>query len=148
MCRKTCRPQLWLGGGSVCPSLAAKDCRAISKSMVTNSQPPGRKPGGFLQTEELYMKKSTLIFCTLLLLSACANPRSTTNQLELGMSREQVRTIMGEPDSSAAQEKGDCYFYSMWRDFWNRRPGNYSDRYYTCFQQGKLVTYGRVGDPL
>ncbi len=95
------------------------------------------------------MKRTVIISFTLLLLAACANPRSTTNQLELGMTRDQVRDIMGEPDSSAAiKGHADCYYYSMWRDFWNRRPGDYSDRYYACFQSGKLAIYGRVGDPL
>jgi hypothetical protein len=117
--------------------------------MVTNSQPPGRNPGGFLQTEELNMKKSVLIFFALSFLSACAAPRSTTNSLELGMTRAQVSAIMGEPDSSAAVKgQGECSYYSMWRDFWNRRPGDYSDRYYACFQNKMLVTYGRVGDPM
>ena len=95
------------------------------------------------------MKKSVFILSVFFAVTACANPRSTTNDLELGMDKQQVRTIMGEPDSSAAiQGQGDCYYYSMWRDFWNRRPGSYSDRYYACFQKGALVTYGRVGDPM
>lgn len=95
------------------------------------------------------MKKCLFMLSALLLVSACANPRSTTNQLELGMTKEQVRAVMGEPDSSAAiKGQGDCYYYSMWRDFWNRRPGDYSDRYYACFQNKKLVNYGRVGDPM
>ena len=95
------------------------------------------------------MKKHLFVLFALLLVSACANPRSTTNQLELGMTRDQVSAIMGEPDSSAAVKgQGECSYYSMWRDFWNRRPGDYSDRYYACFQSGKLVTYGRVGDPM
>ncbi len=92
------------------------------------------------------MRKAAFLLTTILL-AACAAPRSTTNDLELGMTKDQVRSIMGEPDSSAAMAgQGDCYYYSMWRDFWNRSPGNYSDRYYVCFQDGKTVSYGRVGD--
>ena len=95
------------------------------------------------------MNKFSLIL-PIVLLAGCANTRSSTNDLELGMTRSQVREIMGKsPDSSAAVEgRGQCDYYSMWRDFWNRVPGSYSDRYYTCYKQGKLVTYGRVGDPL
>lgn len=95
------------------------------------------------------MNRITLIL-TILLLTSCANPRSATNDLRLGMSRNEVRDIMGKsPDSSAAiKGRGECDYYSMWRDFWNRVPGNYSDRYYTCYQQGKLAFYGRVGDPI
>jgi hypothetical protein len=95
------------------------------------------------------MKIAIFILPIIFAITGCANPRSTTNQLEIGMTRDQVRNIMGEPDSSAAiKGHADCYYYSMWRDFWNRRPGDYSDRYYACFQSGKLAIYGRVGDPL
>ncbi|HRP44786.1 MAG TPA: outer membrane protein assembly factor BamE [Ginsengibacter sp.] len=122
----------------------------LRRSMDGNYSPASReiwRP--FPQEREFEMKAYICILITALALSACANPRSTTNQLELGMSKEQVRTIMGEPDSSAAiKGQGDCYYYSMWRDFWNRRPGDYSDRYYACFKSGKLVMYGRVGDPM
>lgn len=96
------------------------------------------------------MKKSSIIMITsALLLAACAEHRSKTNDLELGMTRAEVRALMGEPDSTAAVKgKGDCYYYSLWRDFWNRIPGSYSDRYYACFQKDKLAHYGRVGDPV
>jgi hypothetical protein len=79
-------------------------------------------------------------------LGACAAPRSQTNSLQSGMSKAQVVSILGEPDSSRLRNGDDCLMYSLWRDFWNRTPGNYSDRYYTCFTAGKLSSYGRVGD--
>jgi outer membrane protein assembly factor BamE (lipoprotein component of BamABCDE complex) len=93
-------------------------------------------------------KTIILISAVCLALNACAAPRSTTNSLQLGMSRAEVQKIMGEPDSSSAiKGQGECFYYSMWRDFWNRRLGDYSDRYYVCFQKGKVVAYGRAGDP-
>lgn len=93
--------------------------------------------------------RKIILLIAIALLSACAAPRATTNSLELGMSRAQVRAIMGEPDSSAAVKgQGECSYYSMWRDFWNRRPGDYSDRYYVCFQNDQATAYGRVGDPM
>lgn len=126
----------------------AQKHRAVSLDTDENTQPPGQdSSGGFPYTKGSDMKTYACILITALALSACANPRSTTNQLELGMTKDQVRTLMGEPDSSAAiKDQGDCYYYSMWRDFWNRRPGDYSDRYYACFMSGKLVMYGRIGD--
>ena len=81
-----------------------------------------------------------------LALGACAAPRSQTNSLQSGMSKAQVVSILGEPDSSRLRNGDDCLMYSLWRDFWNRTPGNYSDRYYACFTAGKLSSYGRVGD--
>lgn len=95
------------------------------------------------------MEKTAILLTAILILSACAAPRATTNELELGMTKDQVRSLMGQPDSSAAiQGQGDCYYYSLWRDFWNRRPGSYSDRYYACFNGKGLAAYGRVGDPM
>jgi hypothetical protein len=83
-----------------------------------------------------------------LVLAGCAAPRSNMNLIHVGMAREQVASIMGTPDSSAGSLGQDCAYYSLWRDFWNRRPGDYSDRYYICFERDKVSRYGRVGDPI
>ena len=105
---------------------------------------PIRFPGG------IGMKSSLRTLLTMVAVAAlatsCAAPRNSMNDLRPGMSREQVRAILGEPDSSRLRRGEDCMVYSLWRDFWNRRPGNYSDRYYTCFTNGRLTSYGRVGD--
>jgi hypothetical protein len=94
------------------------------------------------------MKKTIVTLIALGTLTSCAAPRSTMNELSLGMSKESVIATMGQPDSTAAsKEKGECLMYSLWRDFWNRKPGDYSDRYYTCFNNNKLTSFGRVGDP-
>lgn len=70
------------------------------------------------------------------------------NELRLGMNREQVQALLGTPDSSSAEKgRGECSYYSLWRDFWNRRPGDYSDRYFVCYEEGKVASFGRVGDP-
>lgn len=81
-----------------------------------------------------------------LCLSACAPPRSRMNELNPGMTKAEVVNILGEPDSSRLRRGQECYVFSLWRDFWNRRPGNYSDRYFTCFIDGRLTEYGRIGD--
>jgi hypothetical protein len=82
----------------------------------------------------------------LLFLASCAAPRSQMNKLEPGMTKAQVVSILGEPDSSRLRRDDQCLMYSLWRDFWNRRLGDYSDRYYVCFTEGRLSSYGRVGD--
>jgi len=96
------------------------------------------------------MKKLSFLI-VLLCVSGCFSTtptRQKTNELKLGMSPQAVANILGDPDSSSAEQgQGSCYMYSMWKDFWNRRPGDYSDRYYTCFKDDKLISYGRVGDP-
>lgn len=97
----------------------------------------------------MIFKQTFFISAACIFLAACAAPRSTTNNLQLGMSRAEVHKIMGTPDSSSAVKgQGECSYYSMWRDFWNRTPGSYSDRYYVCFQKDKAVAFGRVGDPM
>ena len=90
--------------------------------------------------------KCAAIFALALCLSACAAPREKTLELEVGMSSGEVRAALGEPDSKRLRNGEECFMYSYWRDFWNRRPGDYSDRYFACFQAGKLASYGRVGD--
>ncbi len=82
------------------------------------------------------------------LAAGCAMPRENMNQLRIGMTRAEAQSILGPPDSSAADKTKECAYYSMWRDFWNRRPGDYSDRYYVCFEEGKLSSYGKVGDEI
>ncbi|WP_446728629.1 outer membrane protein assembly factor BamE domain-containing protein [Pleomorphomonas sp. T1.2MG-36] len=72
--------------------------------------------------------------------------REKLSTLEPGMSKEQVVKVLGQPDSSRLRNGESCLMYSMWRDFWNRRPGDYSDRYFACFSNNKLTSYGRVGD--
>jgi hypothetical protein len=96
-------------------------------------------------TREGLLNRFVLLLMALSL-GACAAPRSQTNNLQSGMSKAQVVSILGEPDSSRLRNGDDCLMYSLWRDFWNRTPGNYSDRYYACFTAGKLSSYGRVGD--
>lgn len=87
-----------------------------------------------------------LISLIAVLLAGCAAPRSRMNDLTAGMTKSQVVSILGEPDSSRLRHGEDCFMYSFWRDFWSRRPGDYSDRYYVCFTDGHLTSDGRVGD--
>jgi hypothetical protein len=78
--------------------------------------------------------KTFLLAGAVLALAACGTmPRERTNDLDVGMSKEQVIAALGAPDSTRVRNGEQCLMYSFWRDFWNRRPGNYSDRYYACF---------------
>lgn len=80
------------------------------------------------------------------LLTACAAPRANTNSLQLGMTPQEVQSLLGTPDSSQADKDQTCQVYSLWRDFWNRKPGDYSDRYYVCYEQGVVSSYGNYED--
>jgi hypothetical protein len=86
------------------------------------------------------------VIAAALVLSGCNASREKTLELEAGMTPAQVQQMLGQPDSKRVRNGDNCLMYSMWRDFWNRRPGDYSDRYFACFKSGKLDTFGRVGD--
>jgi hypothetical protein len=92
--------------------------------------------------------KKTLMLLAAVAVSSCSMPRENMNQIRVGMNRAEVQGILGPPDSSSADKGKECMYYSMWRDVWNRRPGDYSDRYYVCFEEGKVASYGKVGDEI
>lgn len=80
------------------------------------------------------------------LLSSCAGT-TKTNRLSVGMTKSEVIDTMGrEPDSTSAKNGVEYMTYLLWRDFWDRRPGDYSDRYYVKLLNGRVDSYGRAGD--
>jgi len=89
------------------------------------------------------MKK--LILISLLFLAACAGTPKM-NHLSVGMTKQEVIAVMGEPDSTSAKGGVEYMSYSLWRDFWDRRPGDYSDPFYVRLVKGKVESYGRTGD--
>lgn len=93
------------------------------------------------------LKVVTLTVVLGLSLAACSASREKTLDLSLGMSEEEVVSILGKPESATASEdKGKCYVYSFWKDFWEREIDNNKDRYYACFMGGSLNTYGMMDD--
>lgn len=69
------------------------------------------------------------------------------NRLSVGMTKPDVIAAMGrEPDSTSAQDSVEYLSYNLWRDFWDRRPGDYSDRFFVRLIKGKVESYGQVGD--
>jgi len=79
-------------------------------------------------------------------LSACAaTPKM--NRLSIGMTKAEVVAVMErEPDSTSARSGVEYLTYNLWRDFWDRRPGDYSDRFFVRLISGKVESYGRIGD--
>jgi hypothetical protein len=75
----------------------------------------------------------------LLCVVGCTMPRERTKDLSLGMTRPQVIAVLGEPDTAAAKGGHAYLVWSFWREFWARRPGDYSDRYYVRFDPGDRV---------
>ena len=69
------------------------------------------------------------------------------NHLSVGLTKTEVIAIMGrEPDSTSAKSGVEYLTYLLWRDFWDRRPGDYSDQFFVRLIDGKVDSYGRKGD--
>lgn len=80
---------------------------------------------------------------TALLLAGCVHG-DNVERLQAGMDREQVRAVMGPPEGSTYTPGKDCAYYTVLKDFWSRTPWSMSDRYYVCFTDGKVETYGKA----
>jgi outer membrane protein assembly factor BamE (lipoprotein component of BamABCDE complex) len=77
-------------------------------------------------------------------LAGCAVPAKNIDRVQAGMNRDQVRSIMGQPETVAHSPGKECAYYSLLKDFWSRVPWSVSDRYYVCFDDGKVEAFGKV----
>lgn len=80
------------------------------------------------------------------LLAACASA-DNVERVQAGMSRDQVQAIMGPPESSVHSPGKDCAYYTVLKDFWSRTPWTMTNRYYICFTDGRVETFGRTDIP-
>ena len=90
------------------------------------------------------MKKLIYLFGLIILLSGCAfiGSASRINSVSLGMSKEDVIRVMGEPISTAAGEGKEYLNYNL------DETGKWGVRepYFVCFKDGRVISYGRKGD--
>jgi hypothetical protein len=89
------------------------------------------------------MKRPTLASLIAVLAGGCVHG-SSLEQVHAGMTREQVASLMGPADISTSTPGRECAYYTVLKDFWSRVPWNMSDRYYVCFNDGKVETFGRA----
>ena len=54
---------------------------------------------------------------------------------------------MGQPDGRIPFAGQECAYYELLKDFWSRVPWSVSDRYYVCYDDGKVESFGKVGTP-
>jgi outer membrane protein assembly factor BamE (lipoprotein component of BamABCDE complex) len=92
------------------------------------------------------MKRFLLALPFLAATAGCAAPASvhSIDRVQAGMTPDQVRSIMGAPDTVAHSPGKECAYYSLLKDFWSRVPWSLSDRYYVCFDDGKVATFGKA----
>jgi len=72
---------------------------------------------------------------------------STMDQLRAGMTPEQVQSVLGEPETVAHAPGQQCSYYTVLKDFWSRTPWSLSNRYYVCYDDGKVQSFGRADSP-
>ena len=86
------------------------------------------------------MKTLALVLSlTVLLLAGCKSgwiSGKQMNRLSLGMSKAEVKKILGEPHSSEARDGVDLMWYLEDQGQWKHVP------YYVGFKDGKLSTFG------
>ena len=90
------------------------------------------------------MKRPVLVLSIALILAACGAQSSGMERVHAGMKREQVQSIIGMPDTVAHAPGQECAYYSLLKDFWSRVPWSVSDRYYVCYDDGRVATFGKV----
>lgn len=70
----------------------------------------------------------------LLLLGGCA-PWKPISKIDLGMTKAQVLAVVGKPESASGSENREYFWYIPVNKFW--------ERYYVCFVDGRVTSYGR-----
>jgi hypothetical protein len=74
-----------------------------------------------------------------LLLAVCATA-ARLNSVQLGMTRDQVVTAAGVPNSTSRMENTEYLKYQLISDW------IFTDRYYVRLTDGRVDAFGRVGD--
>jgi SmpA / OmlA family len=93
------------------------------------------------------MKRLALALSMASLAAGCAVPARNMEQIHAGMTHDQVQSIMGQPQAIAYSAGKQCAYYALLKDFWSRVPWSVSERYYVCYDQGKVETFGKVDAP-
>jgi hypothetical protein len=87
------------------------------------------------------MKHAALGLLIATLAGACVHT-SALEQVRPGMTRDQVTALMGPPQSSTNTAGRECVMYTVTKDFWSRTPWSMTDRYYVCYSEGRVDTFG------
>ena len=92
------------------------------------------------------MKHVALTAMVASLLAGCVTA-SNVEQVRAGMSPDQVQAVLGEPETVAHAPGTQCSYYTVLKDFWSRTPWSLSNRYYVCYDDGKVKSFGRADTP-
>ncbi len=87
----------------------------------------------------------TLLFaCFAFLLVGCSGGPSRIEGIAEGMTKKEVVAVLGEPRYTSQVSGSEYLTYKVWRSFWRRAPGNYTDIHYVQFTNGRVVQYGDI----
>jgi len=92
------------------------------------------------------MKRLILVSMVASALPGCVTA-SNVDQVRAGMSPDQVQSVLGEPETVAHAPGTQCSYYTVLKDFWSRTPWSLSNRYYVCYDDGKVKSFGRSDIP-
>ncbi|MGZ5905763.1 MAG: outer membrane protein assembly factor BamE domain-containing protein [Reyranella sp.] len=93
------------------------------------------------------MKRLALALSIAGLAAGCAVPAKNMDRIQAGMNKDQVQSIMGQPIAETHSPGKECAYYELLKDFWSRVPWSLSDRYYVCYDDGKVESFGKVWAP-
>jgi hypothetical protein len=90
------------------------------------------------------MKRVAIAFLMAGLAAACATPARNMGQIQAGMTPQQVAAIVGPPQAMTYSAGKQCSYYALLKDFWSRVPWSVNDRYYVCYDDGRVESFGKV----
>ena len=81
-----------------------------------------------------------VIFIAVVFLFGCAGSSKKMNQLNLGMTKQEVIEAIGEPTSTSAKRNTEYLNYHL------TAGGVFTDVYHVRLLDGKVDSYGQAGD--
>lgn len=90
------------------------------------------------------MMRVVVAFSIIALAAACAAPARDIDRIQAGMTPQQVVSIIGQPQAVTYSAGKQCSYYALLKDFWSRVPWSINARYYVCYDEGKVESFGRV----
>lgn len=86
------------------------------------------------------MKKGLMALVLIALMLAGCGASSKMNNLQLGMTREEVLATMGTPNSTSATANTVFFRYSLYTN------SVFPDDYFVRLTDGRVDAFGRLGD--
>ena len=87
------------------------------------------------------MRKALLVV-PIILMVGCGTPPPSFDRISVGMTKEQVKAVIGKPDAVATQGKTEYWNY---KETWDWR-GQLRGLWFVRFIDGKVESFGQRGD--